>query len=175
VRERIGGSIDELRNYEATNEGTPIGQHLAFLEDSLTIIATAPFIGHGTGSIAYEFRQIAAGKSGVSSEATDNPHNQTFTIAIQLGIVGVILLWSMWIAHFLLFNRDGTIAWMGTVVVVENALSSTVHSHLFDFANGWLYIFGVGVLGGMILRQPDCDRAKAPVSACRPELVLPYD
>jgi hypothetical protein len=24
---------------------------------------------------------------------------------------------------------------------------------LFDFANGWLYVFGVGVLGGMALRE----------------------
>jgi hypothetical protein len=24
---------------------------------------------------------------------------------------------------------------------------------LFDFSNGWLYVFGVGVLGGMALRE----------------------
>ena len=165
VRERAASSMDELTNYRVFNRATSIGEHIAFLEESVAIITSAPIIGHGTGSIADQFRRITAGKSGVSGEATDNPHNQTFTIAIQLGIVGVILLWSMWIAHFLLFNRDGTIAWMGTVVVVENVLSSAVHSHLFDFANGWLYIFGVGVLGGMILRQRDCDRAKASAAA----------
>jgi len=32
-------------------------------------------------------------------------------------------------------------------VVAENIVSSTVHTHLFDFSNGWLYVFGVGVLG----------------------------
>jgi hypothetical protein len=32
-------------------------------------------------------------------------------------------------------------------------VSSTAHSHLFDFTNGWLYVFGVGVLGGMALRE----------------------
>jgi O-antigen ligase len=164
VRERIGSSIDELSNYEVTNEATPIGQHVAFLKESLAIIAAAPFVGHGTGSIGHEFHQITAGKSGVSGEATDNPHNQTFAIAIQLGLVGAILLWSMWIAHFLLFCRDGTIAWIGTVVVVENVLSSVVHSHLFDFVNGWLYIFGVGVLGGMVLRE----RAQTENCATRP-------
>jgi hypothetical protein len=161
VRERVESSVNELGNYIATNDATPIGQHVAFLKESLAIISTAPIFGHGTGSIADQFRQVTAGKRGVSGEATDNPHNQTFTVAIQLGIIGAILLWSMWIAHFLLFNRDGTIAWTGTVVVVENVLSSTFHSHLFDFANGWLYIFGVGVLGGMILRRRDCDRVKA--------------
>jgi len=57
------------------------------------------------------------------------------------------------IAHFRLFRGDGTIAWFGTVIVVENVISSTVHSHMFDSAHGWLYVFGVGVLGGMALHK----------------------
>ena len=85
--------------------------------------------------------------------ATVNPHNQTFAVAIQIGLVGVIVLWSMWIAHVRLFRSEGIVAWLGTVIVVENIVSSAGHSHLFDFANGWLYVFGVGVLGGMVLRR----------------------
>jgi O-antigen ligase len=45
------------------------------------------------------------------------------------------------------------IAWIGTVVVVENIVSSTFNSHLFDFMHGWLYVFGVGVVGGMMHRE----------------------
>jgi hypothetical protein len=45
------------------------------------------------------------------------------------------------------------VAWLGLVVVVENILSSMVHSHLFDFNNGWLYVFATGVLGGTILNE----------------------
>jgi O-antigen ligase len=63
----------------------------------------------------------------------------------------------MWIAHFLLFRgaspAAGPASWIGPVVVVENVVSSVAHSHLFDFTNGWLYVFGVGVLGGMALRE----------------------
>ena len=165
VRDRVANSMRELTNYRQANQVTSIGEHVAFLKESLAIIASAPIIGHGTGSIVDQFRRITTGKTGVSSEGTDNPHNQTFTIAIQLGLVGAILLWSMWLAHLILFCRDGPIAWIGIVVAVENVLSSIVHSHLFDFSNGWLYIFGVGVLGGMILRQRDWDRAKASAAA----------
>lgn len=155
VRERAASSMDELTNYRVANQATPIGEHIAFLKESLAIVASAPVIGHGTGSIADQFRRITEGQAGVSGYATDNPHNQTFTIAIQLGLVGAILLWSMWLAHFNLFCRDGLVAWIGTVVVAENVLTSLAHSHLFDFANGWLYIFGVGVLGGIVRRQGD--------------------
>jgi hypothetical protein len=164
VRWRMETSFTEFQEYFATNKGTSIGEHAAFLKESLAIIATAPIIGHGTGSIASEFHQLAAGKTGVSAEVTVNPHNQTFAVAIQLGIIGALALWAMWIAHFLLFRGGGIVAWLGTVVVVENVVSSTVHSHLFDFNNGWLYVFGVGVLGGTILRQSVGTPAKPALS-----------
>ena len=160
VRERAVSSMREITNYRATNESTPLGQHIAYLKEGLAIIASAPIIGHGTGSMSAQFRKVTSGKSGVSGEATDNPHNQTFTVAIQLGFVGATLLWFMWIAHLLLFRGEGIIAWIGTVVVVENVVSSVFHSHLFDFGNGWLYIFGVGVLGGMILREHDAGQGQ---------------
>lgn len=153
MQRRINQTIEQFRDYQAANEATSIGEHIAFLKESLAIIASAPVVGHGTGSIPNEFRQIANGKTGVSAEATVNPHNQTFAVAIQLGLVGTLALWAMWIAHLLLFRGGGAAGWLGTVIVVENIVSSTVHSHLFDFNNGWLYVFGVGVLGGKVLRQ----------------------
>ncbi len=153
LRERVHNSLDELTEYGATNKATSIGQHLAFLTESLTIIASAPLIGHGTGSIAKEFRQVTSGATGAAGVITVNPHNQTFAVAIQIGLLGAIVLWSMWIAHFRLFRGEGSIAWFGTVIVIENIVSSTVHSHLFDSAHGWLYVFGVGVLGGTALHK----------------------
>jgi O-antigen ligase len=153
LRERVSNSIHEIREYSATNKATPIGQHITFLKESLTIISSAPLIGYGTGSIAKEFRQITSGGSGAAGVATVNPHNQTFAVAIQLGVTGVAVLWAMWIAHFRLFRGSGIIAWVGTVIVLENVVSSAVHSHLFDSVHGWLYVFGVGVLGGTALRQ----------------------
>ena len=153
LRAHVYNSLDEFREFNTRNTATSIGRHVAFLKESLEIISSAPLIGHGTGSIAEEFRQVTSGKDGAAGVPTVNPHNQTFAVAIQIGLIGAIVLWSMWIAHIRLFRGEGVIAWLGTVVVVENIVSSTVHSHLFDFANGWLYVFGVGVLGGMILRQ----------------------
>jgi hypothetical protein len=164
LRDRVRWSAVEIEEYLATNGATSIGEHIAFLKESLAIVASAPIIGHGTGSIAEEFRRVTAGKTGVSAEPTVNPHNQTFAVAIQLGIVGGAALWAMWIAHLALFSGRSTIAWLGLVVVVENILSSTVHSHLFDFNSGWLYVFAVGVLGGTVLNE----RANASKAANSP-------
>jgi hypothetical protein len=37
-------------------------------------------------------------------------------------------------------------------VVVENVVASLFNSQLFYFSPGWIYVFGVGVLGGVVLR-----------------------
>jgi O-antigen ligase len=155
LRDRIATSIVEMRQYRTGEEVSSIGEHIAFLKESLPIIASAPVFGHGTGSIPQEFRRITAGETGVAATPTVNPHNQTFAVAIQLGVVGAVVLWAMWIAHVALFTGPGALVWLGLVLVVENILSSTVHSHLFDFNHGWLYVFGVGVLGGTVLRERD--------------------
>src|SRR5215471_7378466 len=153
LRDRVAQTVLETQEYRESNKATSVGEHTAFMKESLAIIASAPIIGHGTGSIAEEFRRITVGKAGVSAMHTVNPHNQTFGVVIQLGLVGGILLWAMWIAHLALFTGQGTVAWLGLVAVVENILSSTVHSHLFDFNSGWLYVFATGVLGGTILNE----------------------
>ena len=153
LQKRMSQSIEEFQTYRAANADTSIGQHIAFIRDAFAIVASAPLVGHGTGSIPEQFRKITAGKMGVSAEATVNPHNQTFAVAIQIGTVGALALWAMWASHVLLFREETAVAWLGTVVVVENIVSSIFHSHLFDFNNGWLYVFGVGVLGGTVLRQ----------------------
>jgi O-antigen ligase len=152
-RLRLNQSAIEVHEYLAKDAATSLGVHAEFLRESLSIIAVAPVVGHGTGSIPEQFRRVTAGKSGAGAVASDNPHNQTFAVAIQVGLIGAIILWAMWIAHLYLFRGDSVTAWLGLVVVVENIVFSTVHSHLFDFASGWLYVFAVGVLGGMVLKE----------------------
>ena len=58
----------------------------------------------------------------------------------------------MWAAHIILFFRgEGLVAWIGLVVVTQNVVGSLFNSHIFDFVQGWVYVVGVGVAGGMVL------------------------
>jgi O-antigen ligase len=158
MREYFFESIQQAEDYRATKADNSIGEHVEFLRKSATFVREAPLIGHGTGSMAALFRRSAIGQTGAVGVATVNPHSQIFGVAIQLGLAGAAVLLAMWTAHYLLFRTVGWTAWAGTVVVVENAVSSIVHSHLFDFTHGWLYVFGVGVAGGMVLRQSNGKR-----------------
>jgi O-antigen ligase len=160
LRARLITSDDELKAFEATNEINSTSLHMEFLRESLSFVESAPIIGHGTGSIAEQFRKAAAGETGPASVASVNPHNQVFAVAIQLGLLGTAVLIAMWVAHLMLFRGTGLTAWLGLVVVTQNVVSSLVNSHLFDFTQAWLYVFGVGVAGGMVLRE----RQRVPVA-----------
>ena len=81
-------------------------------------------------------------------------------MAVQWGVVGVVLLYAMWLTHLLLFRGEGLAAWVGLLVVVQNVSTSLFNSHLFDFQEGWMYVLGVGVAGGMVLRARRDDALK---------------
>ena len=121
LRDRLTTSVAELQAYRVKDAANSTGLHLEFLRKSLTFVQTAPIVGHGTGSIPEQFRNAAVGHDGASSAPSENPHNQIFAVAIQLGLVGAAVLLAMWIAHFLLFLRGaGLTAWIGMIVVVQN-------------------------------------------------------
>ncbi len=96
-----------------------------------------------------------------------NPHNQTLNVAVQWGCVGVVILYAMWLSHLLLFRGEGLVAWIGLMVVLQNIFSSLFNSHLFDFHEGWMYVLGVGVAGGMALRAKSGEGVKEPAGTVR--------
>jgi len=152
LRGRVEQAGREVYLYETQNADTSSGERLEFWKKSLRFIAAAPVIGHGTGSIKQQFG-TAVGPSGPSTIVSENPHQQTLTVAIQLGLIGVLVMYAMWIAHLMLFRPESLVAWCGLVVVVQNIVASLFNSHLFDFNQGWLYVFAVGALGGTVLNM----------------------
>jgi O-antigen ligase len=151
LRARVSVAVEQVLTYGTSDVDTPVGLRLEYWRKSLAFVAEAPVIGHGTGTIPALFRRDATVET-IPSLMTTNPHSQVLTVAVQLGLLGTVMLIAMWIAHLVLF-RDGTlVAWFGLVLVTYNIVSSLFNSHLFDFGQGWLYVFGVGLAGGVVLR-----------------------
>jgi len=73
----------------------------------------------------------------------------------------------MWLVHLLLFRGDDLASWIGLLVVVQNVVSSLFNSHLFDFHEGWMYVLGVGVAGGMVARARAAKAAAPAVCSIR--------
>jgi len=153
LRARVYSVAQEVQDYRLQDEATSSGLRLEFWRKSVQLIAAAPVFGHGTGTVLDLFRKLASEGSGASAMVTDQPHNQTFQIAIQLGLVGAALLFGVWISHLFMFRGGGLAAWLGVGVVVQNIVSCIFNTYLLEFTLGWIYVFGVGVLGGMMFRQ----------------------
>ncbi|WKA26970.1 O-antigen ligase family protein [Bradyrhizobium roseum] len=153
LRHRLLQTAVEFKQNDQSDIATSTGQRLLYWSNSLDSIARAPILGHGTGSTKQLFERLAEGKSGPWADKIRNPHNQTLYVAIQWGLFGCIILFSMWGAHLLLFRGHGLIEWIGLSVVAQNFLSGFANSHLFDFHAGWLYVLGVGVAGAIVCRE----------------------
>jgi O-antigen ligase len=153
LRARVYSVTQEVQDYRVQDGATSSGLRLEFWRKSLQMIGAAPVFGHGTGTVLDLFRKLANGGEGASAAVTDQPHNQTFQIAIQLGFVGAALLFGVWISHLFMFRGGGLAAWLGVGLVVQNIVACIFNTYLLEFTLGWIYVFGVGVLGGTMFRQ----------------------
>ena len=152
LRQRVTDIAIEYKHGREDISRASTAQRLTYWRKAASAFVEAPLLGHGTGSIQRQFERAASSESNLDAEIVSNPHNQTLHAAVQWGLLGVVLLYALWIAHLRLFTGEGLAAWIGLVVVVQNIASSLVNSHLTDFHEGWIYVLGVGVAGGMVLK-----------------------
>ena len=148
LQARVAKFATDYQDTMIDNSVSGMGSRLQYWQKSVRFFVESPVIGHGTGATRGLFEQAAIGEVGVRAEIVANPHNQTLNVAVQWGVVGIVILYAMWLLHLQLFRGDGLTNWIGLLVVVQNLATSLFNSHLFDFNEGWIYVLGVGVAGG---------------------------
>ena len=165
LQQKAATVLRDYELYKRANEPTSVGLRLEYWRKSLQFFAASPLVGNGTGSTLGLFQKAASGRSGkdATAQVIGNPHNQTLAVAVQWGVAGIVVLYAMWFAHLRLFRGEGLVAWIGLLVVVQNIFTSLFNSHIFDFHEGWMYVLGVGVAGGMMLaaRQRNASAERA--------------
>lgn len=132
---------------------TSMGERLEYWRYAVKFFTQAPLKGHGTGSSQGLFERASRDSSWITGvRVFPNPHNQTLHVAVQWGAIGIVVLYAIWLIHLRLFRGYGLASWIGLLVVVQNIFTSLFNSHLFDFHEGWMYVIGVGVAGGIVNR-----------------------
>ncbi|HEV7879815.1 O-antigen ligase family protein [Bradyrhizobium sp.] len=166
LRTTVSTFISDYQHTKLQNNPTGLGSRLEYWQKSLEFFRDAPVIGHGSGTIQGLFERAAIGETGAQAEVVKNPHNQTLNVAVQWGTVGILVLYAMWLVHLLLFRGDGLVSWIGLLTVIQNVFTSLFNSHLFDFVEGWIYVLGVGIAGGMTLGGRGSHGAAAWTNSC---------
>jgi O-antigen ligase len=114
-----------------------LGSRLEFAKTSSALFIEKPLLGWGTGSYGAAYTQYHQGENTL---LTDNPHNEYLRIAVELGIVGLGLLLS-------LFYRQWRLSWQMPVdlrgfcqgVLITFTLGCMLNSWLKDFAEGYFF------------------------------------
>lgn len=146
----INSDINASSGDTAAGETVSTAARMDFWSKAVGFVKAAPIIGHGTGSIKPLYQSMEATKPSPYGEATPDPHNQTLHTVLQVGLIGGLLLWAMWIAHARLFLARDYASIIGQAVVLQNVIGGLFNSHISAVTQGMLYCVAVGLLGALV-------------------------
>ncbi len=149
----IATDIHAVDDDKGSSEATlSTASRLDFWSKAFEFIKEAPLFGLGTGSTKSLYQSLEATRPSPYGEAVPDPHNQFLAIAIQVGLVGGVILLVMWAVHFSMFIGRSFASAIGQAVVIQNFIGSLFNSHLSTVTQGMLYCLAVGLLGGIVQR-----------------------
>ncbi|MFZ2776320.1 MAG: O-antigen ligase family protein [Candidatus Rickettsiella isopodorum] len=142
-KERFNLAQSEVTQYKQGNFATSVGLRLEFYHNSFKLFKEHPWIGTGTGSFAQDYLAVAENKQ----FATQNPHNEYLNIAVQFGLLGMVILLSLFIVHaWASFRLQGIRQYFAQAVLVSIAVGSLFNSWLMDVTQGCFYVIFTALL-----------------------------
>ena len=140
----------DIRADNTSQESISTASRRDFYDKAIGFVKDAPLFGHGTGSTKSLFQSLESARPSPYGEAVPDPHNQFLAIAIQVGLIGGVLLLAMWATHLMTFFGRGVVNVLGQAVVLQNVVGSLFNSHLSTVTEGTLYCLAVGLLAGLV-------------------------
>ncbi|MFM7822263.1 MAG: O-antigen ligase family protein, partial [Bacteroidota bacterium] len=146
---RLHQAVWEYRNYQMSGDptGHSLTQRLEYWQTGLTIIASEPITGVGTGDLQQAFNnQYEHNGTKLSMEWRLRAHNQYISIAAAFGIFGLLLFMTMlfWPIPYAAKMRDHLyLAFLATVLLSmlsEDTLETQAGITFFVFFSG-LFLF----------------------------------
>lgn len=136
-KERFNLMHSEITQYKHGSFDTSVGLRLEFYHNSMKLLKEHPWIGTGTGSFAQDYLAVTPDKQ----FATRNPHNEYLNIAVQFGLLGLVILLAMFIVHaWISFRLQGLRQYFAQAVLVSIAVGALFNSWLMDATQGCFYV-----------------------------------
>jgi O-antigen ligase len=93
-QKRVDLVLPEINNYSNIAKSSSVGLRINFALNSLEVINKHPILGVGTGDFPAEYRKVNQINTPTLPHAT-NPHNMYILILMQLGLVGLFSMLSI--------------------------------------------------------------------------------
>ncbi len=108
-KKRVDSTIAEVyetaSTFRTTNRGTSIGMRINFTINSFDLIKENPILGVGTGDFPAEYSKVNQINSPGLPD-TGNPHNMYTLVWTQLGLVGLLSMFSIFYYQIKLSNNS---------------------------------------------------------------------
>jgi O-antigen ligase len=143
VRDRMTQGIDEALTYRQAQEMTSIGLRVAFLRNTLGLVAERPLVGYGTGSFETAYGRHVEGRPGMEGLPTHDPHNQFLKIAAEHGLLGLGVFLALLAVLFRQRGAPPPYRLLALGVLAAWCATSHFNSHFSTFAEGrfiWLWV-----------------------------------
>ncbi|NHV29323.1 O-antigen ligase [Burkholderia sp. D-99] len=146
---RLVKVVSEVQQYRQSDAATSTGLRLEWYKKGLELYRQRPVIGYGAGGLEFEFEKLTAGKTAAEGQLTSNPHNEYLLMAVQLGMLGLLLFINLIVQiargsrALDPRSRHLLLAWLAIF-----AIGSLANSLLLDFAEGHLIVLLAGILLG---------------------------
>ncbi len=142
--DRLLATMNNLQSYQKIgNNNSSIGQRLDFAKTSFILFTKSPLWGYGTGSFTQEYGKLS---KQLGTYKTDNPHNEYLSIAVQLGIMGVILFVYLLAIQWKYSKTLEYETILAQGFVITMAVGSLMNSMLLDSGEGHFFAFFTAII-----------------------------
>lgn len=141
-----------LQDSNAPIAESSMGLRLTFARNAIELVKQKPILGWGTGSFARAYLQQFP-QSRENHSYTVNPHNQYLLIAVELGLVGLLALVSVFGTMAWVFLRSNDLfGRLGLGLVAAIATGCLANSWLLDFTSMYFFaIYSAALAGGLTM------------------------
>jgi O-antigen ligase len=146
LHKRMARAIAEVQDWRPGALATTSMSHrLEFYRNTLPIVAEHPVLGVGTGGFVAAYARRV---SGTESAPSRNPHNQYLLTTVQLGLPGLLLLfsifWAWWRTAARLHNPEHAV--IARALVITYLIAGVVSSVFMDHTEALLFVWASGIL-----------------------------
>ncbi len=149
MQEIIGAGVDQWMTAEQSETLTNFGSRRVFYQNSVEVLEHHWILGVGTGGFAQAYGDHVSKKYEASdwrAVHTTDPHNQYLSVAIQQGVVGVVLFLGWIIAIVRERESRSDYHRLAIAILAGWCVTSLFSSHFRTFAEGHLLATFLGVL-----------------------------
>ncbi|SNC62119.1 O-antigen ligase family protein [Polynucleobacter victoriensis] len=145
-RERIKLGIQEFTQVKSEGDAGSMGVRYYWWTHSINMIKKNPLFGLGTGSFEEALNQEIKGLNGPAATKTNDPHNQYLKIAVEQGIIGLLVFLGIIFSAIKSTNVTPVYKLIGLSVLASWCATSLANSHFSTFHEGHFIWFWLGAM-----------------------------